>query len=215
MSVSVPKSLTASRRLPVWFTPAFLVLAATGVGVGLSLQVAHLYSWIKHCDEMDSCVEASLAGWKLLPAEVAKLETQLAHDPGDMAARETVLGYYFRYQGEPAFQAGQLRNVLWVIRNAPTSYVAGDPTGEIAATDNPSGYCAGLSAWLQMAQRHPRDSRLLDNAGRYCMVWDKSDAESLLSRGASALARRRPDHGRFARASLAARQPAAELATLP
>ena len=133
-------------------------------------------------DDMASSMEAALSGWKLTPAQAARLESRLAIDPDNITVRETLLGYYFHYQEKPSVQPSQLHSVLWLIRNEPDCYIAGTPYGEIAKDGNAANYEVARQAWLATATLHAHDSRLLDHAGLYCIIWDRHDALALLSR---------------------------------
>ncbi len=106
-------------------------------------------------------------GWQLTPEAAAQLESGLARDPHNVAARVRLISYYYqRMIAEP-----RARHVLWLIENHPEANVfrvAGAVTDMRfpgwAGLNTQAGYDRAKQLWLQQTERHPADTRILANA---------------------------------------------------
>lgn len=116
--------------------------------------------------------------------EVNNLEAHFQRDPHDLAARSLLLVYYFKR--DPVLHQEQVRrrhHILWIIRNAPKSDVAGSPFCEIHPRLDPAGYTEAKRQWCIQIDAHPKDVSILENAARFFLPHDKELCHQLLQRG--------------------------------
>ena len=121
-------------------------------------------------------------GWELTPAQAAALEARLVENPGELAARAQLLGYYFH---ERRATEKHTQHVLWFINNAPESEALEGPEGSIFPTMNPDGYMAAKEAWLRAIQEQPRNAVFLRHAASFFTLSDTELSVDLLRRAES------------------------------
>ena len=121
-------------------------------------------------------------GYRLTPAQIAKLETELERKPDDLAARARLISYYFQY----ALPEPRLQHIRWVIEHRPESRLAGSAVARIEAGVNPlntrSDYEQIRSLWLRQVAARPSDAAVLGNAGQFFEAEEPARAETLLLR---------------------------------
>jgi hypothetical protein len=127
-------------------------------------------------------------GYRLERSEAASLESLLEANPGDLAARTKLLGFYFRgavrIYGADATIAARRRHILWLVRHHPGSEIAAlsevtiDPTGHALADKD--GYEQLSTLWKEQVQHQARDVAVLGNAAKFFQLSDKEQSTSLL-----------------------------------
>jgi hypothetical protein len=68
-------------------------------------------------------------GRKLTTEEAESLEHKIEQHPQDIAARTTLIGYYYNKLKEPSTRKAKQTHILWLIQNAPESEILGTPYG--------------------------------------------------------------------------------------
>jgi len=127
-------------------------------------------------DHGDGSVSTAVQGEQLDKADAAGLESKLKATPGDLTAREKLVGYYFEAQATDipkspkpadvnADTIARDRHLLWLIQNAPgIDLLSSAPMGLVQPTPDTTGYVAARSAWLgQAGAKAP--PRVKGNAG--------------------------------------------------
>jgi hypothetical protein len=107
-------------------------------------------------------------GWHTTPAEAAQLESHLANDPQDVAARTRLISYYYQQMiAEP-----RTRHIIWLIENHPEAEVfriAPDMTSfELAwhGLNSAAGRDRARVLWLRQLERFSSDTEVLANAAQ-------------------------------------------------
>lgn len=110
-------------------------------------------------------------------------EATVSGSEHELALRILLLCYYFhnRRESEHATKARQ-RHILWIIQFAPESKVAGRPYSYLIEPDDQEAYLTGKTLWLQQVDCHPENTRILENAAKFCWLIDWHISEDLLSR---------------------------------
>jgi hypothetical protein len=118
-------------------------------------------------------------GWKITPAEAARLETDLAHNPQNLPLRVRLISYYFQYMlNEP-----RARHVLWLIENHPDADAFEDAlmitgfTSRRPDDNQASDYVRARALWQEQARRFPNNTTVLSNAA---VALSNEDAEIAL-----------------------------------
>jgi hypothetical protein len=133
--------------------------------------------------ELAEAMRLSSEGSRLTEAQAVALEQKVKHDPEDLPARTQLLGYYGRqYRSEPARRARE-GHALWLIEHHPEAGAAGVVEAQLDPILSAAGYKRGRALWLEHAAAKPKDTRVLDNAARFLLVWDPAEAERLLKAG--------------------------------
>lgn len=120
--------------------------------------------------------------------DAAALEEQLKTTPDNLAAREKLIDYYFQAgitSPAPNLEQKRQQHVLWVIEHHPDAGIAGEPEAMIMPI-GPAGdmqaYERGKQLWLEQAQKHPGDKRVLRNAAHFFSLFDAKTARDLLQK---------------------------------
>ncbi len=172
-------------------------------GVGVEKNPAEAEKWSRKSTEKRSIPAQTGAGGGVFPPnvaregrnlsreEVGRLEEALKAQPGDLALRTRLLGYYFtkaiRDIGREATLQARRRHILWLIQNQPgtesahMSEVTLDPTGHALA--DRVGYDLAKALWLKQVEAHKGEPRVLLNAADFFKLHDKLLAEDLLKKG--------------------------------
>jgi hypothetical protein len=157
------------------------MLVATAVGLPTRPAAAQ---------DLDPATYARLAreGYALSRVQAAALDTRLAANPEDLAARAKLLGFYFRggprLIGYPAAIEARAKHILWLIDHHPDSAIFElsettiDREGHSLA--DPAGYERAAAAWIEQARRHDRNVAVLGHAARFFQLSDKGRAIALL-----------------------------------
>jgi len=126
-------------------------------------------------------------GYNLGKVDAEKLEASLASKPDDLEARTRLLGYYWRgarYETPETKIAARRRHILWLIEHRPASEPAGLRQTTINRTGralvDPEGHDQAAKLWIEQAQRHGTDAKVLGNAAWFFLMYDKARAEALL-----------------------------------
>jgi hypothetical protein len=105
--------------------------------------------------------------YRLPPAEVARLETALIRNPGDLSARARLITHYFQH----AVAQPRMEHVLWVVKNRPESKLAGSPVVRVKPASDilstRSDYEAVRALWIAQIDRRPTDPAVLGNAALF------------------------------------------------
>src|SRR5262249_15422152 len=124
----------------------------------------------------DGSVAAAEQGEQLSKTDAAALESALKTTPGDLKAREKLVGYYFIAQAVDLPVSGKIadlnaatvardRHLLWLIENSPALELLGtSPVGVVQPTPDPAGYSAAEAAWTRQVGNQPV-ARVQGNAG--------------------------------------------------
>jgi hypothetical protein len=130
-------------------------------------------------------------GRALSASQAKELETRVADNPEDRAARTRLLGYYastaLRTIGAEATRDGRRRHILWFIQHHPESEATSlseitiDPAGHALA--DADGYEQAKKAWLAQIDRHKDDVTVLLHAARFFRLPDRALTLDLLKRG--------------------------------
>ena len=120
--------------------------------------------------------EVLTEGSKLNAAEAQELESQIARDPDDLAARGKLISYYFQH-GQTA---SILENIDWLIEHHPES----DVTSYFSNSHflSPANYERKKALWMAQAKAHPNDARVLANAARFLGEQDGFAERDLLTK---------------------------------
>lgn len=130
----------------------------------------------------------ALEGLSLAPQEAADLETVLWREPGDLAARTMLIGYYGevalreRFEGGTGARAAREEHVMWLITHAPHAPVLASPYAELASWKG-DDYEAGVKVWTQKLGEFPTDPRVRWNAASALLVERGDVARTLLEEG--------------------------------
>ena len=104
---------------------------------------------------------------KLTAADVSRMEQQLVSNPDDLETRSKLIAYYFlNGTSEP-----RLSHILWMIEHHPDSELTAFDSQGISPLPNslnsPSDYQRATSLWQQQVAIHPKDPKVLANAGLF------------------------------------------------
>ncbi len=183
-------------------TPIVLTLALTLLAASPAWS-AEVYEWIDEPpsdrpgpvptspDKVPRLIELVKSGYRLSAGDVRILEDRLQADPGDLAARARLLGYYFARSitvtGPAATLEARRRHIFWLIQNRPQAEIAGmseatiDPAGHRLA--DRAGYEQASALWLKQVEAPGSNPAVLRHAARFFTLPDKEVAERILKRG--------------------------------
>jgi hypothetical protein len=110
-------------------------------------------------------------GIQLTADAAQQLEASLRTNPGDLFARARLLGYYSAHAArDSVMREARLRQIEWLIANAPACPVLHEPAAHLQPTDFAApygGYEETLRhAWQQQVNAKPDDARVTENAYR-------------------------------------------------
>ncbi|MGJ5819392.1 M56 family metallopeptidase [Paludibaculum fermentans] len=117
-----------------------------------------------------------VAGGDMTAAEAAMLEARVTRNSRDIDARLLITGYYFRHAATEQYR----QQLLWMVENAPESYV--HDTMALATGSNGSLLIdAAMKAqlaelWQKQAALHPADPMVLVHAARFFREGDPEAA---------------------------------------
>jgi hypothetical protein len=144
-------------RLKWILSAGFLCLNAAAAGLPESAKAAN------------DAHQAILAdGWHTTPAEAARLESQLANHPEDVAVRTRLISYYHQQMNAQP----RARHILWLIENHPEAEVfriAPDVTSfEVAwhGLNSAADRDKARVVWLRQLERFSSDTAVLANAAQ-------------------------------------------------
>lgn len=123
-------------------------------------------------------------GESLTAQEAKILKQKLLLDPLDLNSRLLLMGYYNSFRFSKRYLKERFILVLWLIENRPADFF----TSIARATSNgrnwsPAMTQEALDCWKKQAKKHPKDARILFNAGiqleeveptRTIALWKKS-----------------------------------------
>jgi hypothetical protein len=123
-----------------------------------------------------------LDGGDMSAEEAAKVEEQLAQNPGNLTNRARMLGYY----GEKSFHDAKAKaafgqHALWIIEHRPKSGLTQE--ARLDPILNTEAYNKGRELWLKHISDHPDDPDILWNAAEYFLIFEKDLAEQYLLKG--------------------------------
>jgi len=127
-------------------------------------------------------------GTQLSKQEADKLEKDLKRDPGSFADRMELLAFYgfkiYKAGLTPEEIASRREHTLWVIRNQPTSNLAGRFEAAFDGdTLDPDGVQQAKTLWSHLVEQEPNDAIILYNAGKFfSWVDDWQKSEELIER---------------------------------
>jgi TonB family protein len=110
-------------------------------------------------------------GIQLTADAAQQLEGSLHTNPGDLFARARLVGYYSAHAAhDSVMREARLRQIEWLIANAPECPVLHEPAARLQPTDFAAPY-AGYEgtlrhAWQQQLDARPDDARVTENAYR-------------------------------------------------
>jgi tetratricopeptide (TPR) repeat protein len=150
--------------------------------VGCISQPRQLPAW-----EQDQPVK--LGPEQQITAEDAKaLEERLKTNPDNLTAREKLITYYFGAtltSRAPELEEKREQHIFWLIEHHPESGLAGSPEAGIQPvgfSGSTEGYQRGKQLWLQQAESHPDNPRILRNAALFVSLWDRKLGRELLEK---------------------------------
>jgi len=100
-------------------------------------------------------------------------EEEIAQDPGNLAIRLLLLGYYFVGKCHvPAARARREQHVLWIIAHAPASDAAGTAYAQLCPILDEEGYPQAKQLWLRIVAENERNPSILGNAANFFCVYE-------------------------------------------
>lgn len=123
---------------------------------------------------------ALIQGNQLTAEAAQQLEASLQRNPGDLAARVRLLGYYSaRAARDSGMREARLREIEWLIANAPACPALHEPAARLQPADFAApfaGYEETLRhAWQQQVDARPNDARVVENAYRSLAAVDSRE----------------------------------------
>lgn len=117
----------------------------------------------------------AMSGSDLTGEEAEAVEELLQQNPGDIASRAKLLGYYFgRRFGDPSSRERKRDHILWFILNSPESDVLAMPYGMLDTISEPKAYLEGKDAWLLKIESEPRNLKVLEHSASYFQLSDRA-----------------------------------------
>lgn len=127
----------------------------------------------------------ALAGPKLPPEWLARVEEALSRRPDDLAARILLLArdWGSHLQSDEARRRHEA-HALWIIEHAPASEIAGPPYAHAQLNWhlNRDAFEMGKRLWLRHVEARPDDVRVLGNAASYLAIEDTTKCGEFLRR---------------------------------
>src|SRR5262249_22726413 len=140
------------------------------------------------CAQGEAQTATLKAAARMTAKDAEALEEGLRTNPDNLTAREKLIKYYFMETvASPTRELEERRekHVLWLIEHNPDSDLAGSPETEIlpmGLTGSTEGYQRGKQLWLEQAERHPDNQRVLRNAGQFLAIFDTKIGQGLLEK---------------------------------
>jgi tetratricopeptide (TPR) repeat protein len=110
-----------------------------------------------------------------------ELEKRVAERPDDLALRQEVLEAYF-LDRSPEGRKSRERHALWVVENAPDSWLAGSPFAGFVQALEPDAYERAKVLWLAHVGTRKASPAVLGNASDFFLLNDRDRALELLER---------------------------------
>lgn len=132
-----------------------------------------------------SAVNLARQGGRLSAEAAQALEKQLEANPGDLASRTQLLGYYWSKFGSKPDREARQKHVQWIIENHPEAVIAGLPYASLDPYIDVQAYPTAKAAWLKQADKFKDDTRVLGNAATFFLVHDRELAKSFLEKAQS------------------------------
>jgi hypothetical protein len=135
-----------------------------------------------------ACTEAQTTRLQLSAAQVQQYEAALKSNPGDRAARGSLLDHYFLTSSLDAKVAiaARRRHILWLIENTPSDPLAGTSAATIDAAGHrladPQGFKLASDAWRAQTAKPDINAAALANAAYFFKLSDKAFTMRLLER---------------------------------
>ncbi|MEX2545250.1 MAG: hypothetical protein WD316_08995 [Phycisphaeraceae bacterium] len=155
--------------------------------IGLALVLA-LDAPVSAMDESEEAEMAArrlaMTGSDMSAAEAAALEVRVEQEPGDLAARTQLLGYYMmHYHDDPQALERRRTHILWVIENHPASPLAGLPYVSLDPRISQEAVAAATELWREHVEAEPGDAKLIANAASFFVPYQLELAEQYLEQG--------------------------------
>jgi hypothetical protein len=131
-------------------------------------------------------------------ADISRLEAALKLDPDNEIIRRRLMTAYFlvranavdrlmvwlfgRNRYVPRAKHQMYLHVRWVIENKPRSALSSMLCSYLIGVENPKGYQACKTLWLELVKQNPVDVGVLQNAAIFFSIDDSDCAETLLLR---------------------------------
>jgi hypothetical protein len=129
--------------------------------------------------EDEGCL--ALTGGELTAEEARTLEAKVGADPHDLRSRTQLLGYYFLRAFESYdSRMSRQKHIMWIIRNAPDSEIAGLPYASLDPTLDEKVYSQARDLWIKHAETHEENATILGNAARFFFIFNSELAEKYL-----------------------------------
>lgn len=125
---------------------------------------------------------------QLTAKDAAALEESLIANPDNLDTREKLIDYYFMEMATSHAEGLEEKrepHVLWLIEHHPEAEIAGAPEAEIMPfgfAGSTESYQRGKQLWLQQAEKHPDNQRILRNAAQYLLLADGKTSRELLEK---------------------------------
>jgi len=112
-----------------------------------------------------------IQGMKLTAEAAEQLEATLRTNRGDLAARARLLGYYSAHAAsDSAMREARLRQIEWLIANAPACPLLHEPAARLQPADFAAPFAEYeetlRQAWQQQVDARPDDAAVVENAYR-------------------------------------------------
>jgi tetratricopeptide (TPR) repeat protein len=132
---------------------------------------------------LDACQAAVFSGWSLTEQDSKDLEARLRGKPSDAEARTVLIGYYahnVKNTAKGSMNQDLVRHLTWIIRNQPWAAVAGSDSVHVSRYQGPGDWDRLKGLWLEAAQAHRDDPRVLGNAAHFIFQVEPARSASLL-----------------------------------
>ncbi len=124
--------------------------------------------------------QAIIEGMKLSSKDIKIIEENLKKNPNDLPLRAKLLGYYyFKSIKEKELRKTFQKNVLWIIKNAPESFLAGSIQCKLDPVIDKEAFFEGKKIWLENLEKYKESIKILENAANYFFVSEGELAENL------------------------------------
>jgi tetratricopeptide (TPR) repeat protein len=128
--------------------------------------------------------QLALMGAKLSASAAQDLETALAKDPEDLAARTELIGYYWhRALTSTASRQPLQQHVLWIVEHHPEAAIGGLPEAQLSPFQDGKAYEDAARGWRQAAVDHASDPAVLWNCAAFFLLSDRPFSAELLKKG--------------------------------
>jgi len=125
----------------------------------------------------------AIKGGELSAADAEKLEKKLKLNQNDLSARTQLLGYYFlnAHESDSARKMRQ-SHIQWIIQNKPDAEIAGLPYSSLDPILDKEVYTKSENLWLSHVKTHKADTKILENAANFFIIYNKDMAEQILKK---------------------------------